>query len=234
MTARNLALGALFLVALAMGACSSPTAPEDTGLPTDVAPYHYSVVPGLRFYEVMDVPPVEIKDTMVDTLVDSLGDTMFDTSIFVVDTLVDTLFDSTWRRSDSAGVFWTYAVREFRRYADSAGTLVPVVRWGAKNRQEGHVSESLFVDPSLHHLLLEAPLAPGRTWTVDAAGTMIARIVGEETLSLPVGPVRCWYVLRGAIGDEWWAPGLGRVQYEEVIPGGTRIRARLIAVGSLQ
>jgi len=241
MTTRRLALGSLFLVALVMGACSSPTAPEDTGLPTDVAPYHYSVVPGLRFYEVTYVPPIEYKDTLVDTLVDTLGDTTFDTSMVVTDRLMDTLFDSTYRRSVSGGVFWTRAFREFRRYArDSLGDLIPdtlgepvlVSQWAAHFRQEGRVSESLFVDPSLQYLLLEAPLAPGKTWTVDAGGAILAKIAGEETLPLPIGPVRCWHVLR-TIGDEWWAPGLGRVQYEEVVPGGARIRARLFAIGPL-
>ena len=68
---------------------------------------------------------------------------------------------------------------------------------------------------------------------VDDMATIFATILAEETLPLQIGPTRTWHVFKGAVGEEWWAPGLGRVQYEEVNSGGDQIRGVLIAVDDI-
>jgi hypothetical protein len=103
----------------------------------------------------------------------------------------------------------------------------------ATARREGYIADSLLLDPSLRYRILVAPLAPGKTWQVNADTSMPinAQLTGEETLALPLGTIRTWHVDYFAFGETWWAPDLGRVQYEEIDRDGHLVRGTLIAVG---
>jgi hypothetical protein len=190
------------------GGCSSPTEP-DNALPTNIPPYQYSTVLGKRFYEIRRVPDIGSADTLVDSLVSV--------------------------STDPDGVYWARAYRAYRHFAiDSTGEIIPVgLDSAAVTRREGYIADSLLLDPSLRYRILVAPLAPGKTWQVNADTTMPinAQITGEETLSLNGGSTRTWHVDYFAFGEIWWAPGLGRVQYEEIDGNGHRIRGTLIALG---
>jgi hypothetical protein len=201
---------ALSLYGSLAGGCSSPTEP-DNALPTNIPPYQYTTVLGKRFYEIRRVPDVGSADTLFDSLVSV--------------------------STDPDGVYWARAYRAFRHFAiDSTGELVPVgPDSAATTRREGYIADSLLLDPSLRYRILVAPITPGRTWQVNADTTMPinAEITGEQTLSLNGGAIRTWHVDYFAFGEVWWAPGLGRVQYEEIDGSSHRIRGTLIAVGKL-
>jgi hypothetical protein len=195
--------------------CSSPTEPDNT-FPTDVASYHYTTVLGKRFYEIAMVPDSCYFDSI-------RGDTV----------CADTLLDSLVRVYDSAGIFWAESFRGVFAYVVKPNGDTVRVYESATRRREGRIADSLLLNPSQPERLLVAPLVAGRSWFVDQAGAITARIVGEETLPLRIGMTRTWKVERGAVGAEWYAPGLGRVQYEEINRSGKRIHAQLIALGSI-
>jgi hypothetical protein len=182
-------------------------------LPTDVASFHYTTVLGKRFYEIAPVPDSCYYDTL-------LADTIC---------VRDTLVDSVWGVTTIGATFWARSYRAFRLFGAS-GTTTDT---GATSRSVGRLADTLLFGESLQAHLLEAPLAPNRTWDVYNDGTVIARLTAEETLPLKIGMIRTWRVERGAVGTEWYAPGLGRVQYEEINRSGKRINAQLIALGSL-
>jgi hypothetical protein len=198
---------AAFCGVVALG-CSSPTEP-DSGLPTNIPPYQYTTVLGKRFYEIRRVPDIGQADTLVDSLVSV--------------------------STDPDGVYWAHSHRAFRHFAvDATGGVVPIgLDSSATTRREGYIADSLLLDPSLRYRILVAPLGPGKTWPVNSDTTMpiTAQVTGEETLPLNVGSIRSWHVDYFAYGEAWWAPGLGRVQYEEIDRNGKRIRGTLIAVG---
>jgi hypothetical protein len=200
----------LLIVALLAVGCSKTTEPTDNSLPADVRSYQYTAVQQERYYELTPVPDT-CNGCDKDTLIDSLDRLLTD-----------------------QGVSWSVSYRAIRHFVrDTSGNLVPAGDDNAKTRREGTLADTLLVDPSLRHKLLVAPVQAGTSWFVDDGNAISALIVGEETLPLQIGTTRTWHVLRGAVGDEWWAPGLGRVQYEEVEVGGSRIRGVLIAVGSI-
>lgn len=192
---------------LVVAACSQPAEPVDDSLPAQVSAYHYKSTRDKRYFELSPLP-------------DTCGGCM------------DTLVDSVWRVFTENGIFWSQSYRFIRHFDTVGGVLVPVGDENRSSRREGILGDSLVLDPSLLYKLLITPVQAGRTWYVDDSSTILATIAAEETLLLGIGKTRTWHVVRGAVGDEWWAPGLGRVQYEEISSGQRRM-GRLIAVGTI-
>lgn len=197
------------LVALTLFAtsCTSPTEP-DNSLPTNVSAYQYINTAANRYFAITPVP-------------DTCGG------------CADTLVDSVLRIYTDAGIYWSHSYRFVRHwvYDSTSGNWIHVGDDPKISRREGILADSLLLDPSLQLKLLVAPVQAGTHWFVDDSATLEAVIVAEETLTLGIGAQRTWHVTRGAMGDEWWAPGLGRVQYEELVAGGGRRQGRLIGVG---
>jgi hypothetical protein len=195
-------------LALLAAACSSPEEPVDDSLPAEVSAYQYLRTTENRYFELRPVP-------------DTCGG------------CADTLVDSVWRVYTEDSVYWAQSYRAIRhfRFDSASSTWLVLGDENASGRREGVLADSLLLDPSLRFKLLVAPVQAGTQWFVDDSGAIQAQIVGEETLPLGVGNTRSWHVLRGAVGDEWWAPALGRVQYEEVLAGGARRSGRLIGLG---
>lgn len=194
----------LFLVIAGPG-CSSPTEPEP-GLATDVASFHYTSLFSLRYYKV-----IGLSDTTVcDTVVDSVRNIMTATD----------------------GTVWIESYRATRHFAgtDTLGQPIPTFDENSKLRQVGRLADTLFLDRNSRNKVLVAPLAPAAEWKVDNGGAITAVVVAEELLSLNTGPVQSWHVFHGATADEWYAEGLGRVQYEEFDGFLGRVRGTLIAV----
>jgi hypothetical protein len=200
----------LCLLALLALSCSSPSEPVDSSLPADVASYLYTNAVNKRYFEVSPSP-------------DTCGGCK------------DTLVDSVWRVFTEDSVYWSQSYRAIRhfRYDSVAGVWIALGDEHASSRREGLLRDSLVLDPSLRYKLLIAPVRTGTTWHVDDSNAILATIIAEEILPLEIDSTRTWHVQRGAVGDEWWAPGLGRVQYEELEAGGGRKLGRLIAVGTL-
>ena len=215
MISRTLGLS-LLVCLVTLSACSKTSTEPEQALPEDVVPYHYATVLGVRYYTVESVPP--------DTC-------WFDTTSQTTICRADTLIDSVWRvYTDLDGIFWSQSYRAYRHFfRNGSGQIIGTSDSAASSRREGRRgSDTLFYDPSLLQRLLVAPIAPGRTWTVDDSGAVSARVLGEETLPLQIGSTRTWHVDKGAVSQEWYAPGLGRVVYEQVEAGGRRIRAELL------
>lgn len=196
------------LIPLLLSACSSPSEPVDDSLPSNASAYQYLGHAGNRYFQRVPVP-------------DTCGG------------CADTLIDSVWRVYVEDGVTWAQSYRAVRHWVfDTASSQwIHLGDEGPINRREGLLSDSLMLDPSLRYKLLVAPVVLGRQWNVDDSGTITAQIVAEETLTLGAGAFRTWHVMRGAMGDEWWAPGLGRIQYEELVAGGGRRKGSLIGTG---
>jgi len=189
---------------LAISGCSSPTEP-DPGLATDVASFHYTSISSLRYYKVIGLPD----STVCDTVVDSVRNIMTDTD----------------------GTVWIESYRAIRHFAgtDTLGQPIPTGSdENAKLRQVGRLADTLFLDRSSRSKLLVAPLGPAATWSVASGITAV--VIGEKLLSLKMGLTPSWHVFHGAVADEWWAEGLGRVQYEEFDGVLGRVRGTLIAV----
>lgn len=205
---RRLAVRSVALLALVLVSCSSPNEPDDDSLPANVSAYQYLGTSANRYYQITPVP-------------DTCGG------------CADTLVDSVWRVYTDVDVYWAQSYRAIRHWVfDSASSQwIHVGDGSATSRREGLLADSLLLDPSLRFKLLVAPVQAGRQWFVDDSGTIQAMIVAEETITLGTGAQRTWHVTRGAMGDEWWAPGLGRVQYEELVVGGGRRMGRLIGLG---
>jgi hypothetical protein len=180
----------------------------DDSLPSNVSAYQYLGSSGNRYFQITPVP-------------DTCGG------------CADTLVDSVWRVYIDTGVKWAQSYRALRHWVfdTASSTWIWAGDESSISRREGLLSDSLMLDPSLRFKLLVAPVTLGKQWSVDDSGTITAQIVAEETLTLGAAAVRTWHVTRGAMGDEWWAPGLGRVQYEELVAGGGRRRGRLIGTG---
>jgi hypothetical protein len=193
---------------LAVTACSQPNEPVDDSLPAQVAAYQYAQMLENRYFELSPLP-----DTCACR---------------------DTLVDSVWRVFIENGIYWAQSYRAIRHwfYDSLSGSYTHIGDENAGSRREGVSADSLILDPSLHLKLLVAPVQLGASWFVDDSAAISATIVALETLPLPVGNTRTWHVQRGAVGDEWWAPDLGRVQYDERQAGGVGRRGRLLAVGS--
>lgn len=201
-------MGGALCALLCISACSSPSEPVDNSLPANVSAYQYTNTSVNRFFEITPVP-------------DTCGG------------CADTLVDSVRRVFTEDGVYWSQSYRALRHWAfDSAsGQWIHLFDENASSRREGILADSLLLDPSFRFKLLVAPVQAGRQWYVDDSATLLAEIVAEETITLGTGATRTWHVVRGAMGDEWWAPGLGRVQYEELVAGGGRRRGRLLGTG---
>jgi len=207
---RTRAVRSVWAVALYLSvqACSSPSEPVDDSLPSNVSAYQYLGASGNRYFLITPVP-------------DTCGG------------CADTLVDSVRRVYIEDGVTWVQSFRAVRHWIfdTTSGQWIHAGDESGVNRREGLFFDSLMLDPSLRFKLLVAPVTAGRQWNVDDSGTITAEIVAEETLALGADTVRTWHVVRGAMGDEWWAPGLGRVQYEELVAGGGRRRGSLIGTG---
>jgi hypothetical protein len=229
MTRALTAFGMLGLLAWAASGCSSSTGPTGPAF----SDYHYSVVGSKRYYQEMRLIDTFVIDTIIDDTL-PVPDTLVDTFL-VVDTLVDTLLDSLWRvYTDADGVFWAQSVVSFASSAlHSRQEALGASPELAVTRRVGLLADTIFLDPSIRQKVLEGPLEAGHTWLVESDGSITARLVGEETVDLGIGPTAAWHVNMGAVADEWWAPGLGRVQYEEFDADFVRVRGVLIAVGSL-
>lgn len=195
-------------LALLAASCSNPSEPVP-GLP--VSDFFYTQPAEKRYFELTPLP-------------DTCGG------------CADTLVDSIWRQYTEDGVFWSQSYRAIRhfRFDSASGQWLPVGDENASGRREGLMADSLLLDPSLRYKLLVAPVLVGATWFVDDSATLRATIVAEEQVLLGIGNTRTWHISRGAAGDEWWALGLGRVQYEEISGAGQRRRGRLIGVGTIQ
>jgi hypothetical protein len=203
-------VGSLLLVA---GGCSNSTGPSGPVL----TGYHYVVAGSLRYYE---------ETRQIDTVI---GTT--DTVI----TRVEIVVDSLWRiYVDSTGVLWSQSIVKStslpplarERHSDPASPQ-------ATTRRVGLLADTIFVDENLRDHVLEGPLDTGRTWLVRSDGTISAYLVGRESLELGIGPTEAWHVNMGAVADEWWALGLGRVQYDEFDSDGIRVHGVLIAVDTI-
>lgn len=196
-------------LAMALAACSNSEEPVDDSLPAYVSAYHYTNASENRYFEITPVP-------------DTCGG------------CADTLVDSVWRVYSQDGIYWVQSHRAIRHfYFDSAsGQWLVLGDEAATGRREGRVADTLVLDPSLLYKLLVAPVQAGTTWFVDDSATITATVVAEETLLLGTGNTRTWHVQRATLGDEWWAPGLGRVQYEEFLTGGRIRRGRLLGTGA--
>jgi hypothetical protein len=208
----------IMFVALAVG-CSSSTGPEPIPFPTNAAAFHYTGPPINRFYEVSLLDPPDSGRT------------------------ADTLIDSTWQLYNEDGILWARSYRAFRRYdRDSAGNLIRLYDSAASILRIGLRNDTLFFGPSPLQPILVGPIGTGNSWCVSAdtvsvdsiVCTIQAFIVGEEELPLQIGLTRTWHVTRGAVGQDWFAPGLGRAQYQEINGNGDPILAKLIAVGNLE
>lgn len=195
-------------LAAALTGCSNSEGPEDNSLPDYVSAYHYTNTIENRYFEITPVP-------------DTCGG------------CADTLVDSIWRVYSQDGIYWSQSYRAVRhfRFDSASGQWLVLGDENATGRREGRQADTLVLDPSLLYKLLVAPVQAGTTWFVDDSATIPATIVAEQTILLGTGNTRTWHVQRGAMGDEWWAPGLGRVQYEELAAGGQRRRGRLVGVG---
>lgn len=194
---------------LGLGACSSPSEPKVDSLPANVSAYQYLGTTANRYYEITPVP-------------DTCGG------------CADTLVDSVWRVYTDNGIYWAQSYRAVRHFLfdTASGDWIVLGDENASHRREGVLADSLLLDPSLLYKLLVAPVVAGAQWFVDDSATIQATVLGEETVALGIGATRTWHITRGAMGDEWWAPGLGRVQYEEVAGFGTRRQGRLIGAGA--
>jgi hypothetical protein len=214
---------ALVCLGWAAFGCESSTGPVGPGF----ADYHFRTAGARRYYEEIRLRDTFVIDTTIhDTL--PVPDTTIDTTP-TVDTLRDTLVDSLWRiYTDAAGVEWAQSVVKPSSVPPllAAGAALPV----AVTRKVGLQADTIFVDENLRDHVLEGPLVADRTWLVRSDGTISARLLGEETLDLWIGPTAAWHVTMGAVADEWWALGLGRVRYEEFDADGIRVRGVLIAL----
>ena len=195
-------------LAVALLGCSNPEEPVDNSLPDYVSAYHYTNTIENRYFEITPVP-------------DTCGG------------CADTLVDSIWRVYSQDGIYWSQSYRAVRhfRFDTASGQWLVLGDENASGRREGRIADTLVLDPSLLYKLLVAPVRAGTTWFVDDSATIAATIVAEETILLGIGNTRTWHVQR-TLGDEWWAPGLGRVQYEEIAAGAQRRRGRLLGVGA--
>lgn len=195
----------VLVVMVAGSGCSSPTEPEP-GLATDVASFQYTEISSLRYYKVTGLSDTSVCDTVVDS--------------------VRTIM------TDPDGSVWIESYRAIRHFfgTDTLGQPIPAFDENSKLRQIGRLADTLFLDRNSRSKLLVAPLAPSATWKVDNRGAITAVVIGEETLTLNSGIVQSWRVFQGAVADEWYAPGLGRVQYEETDGTLGRVRGILIAV----
>jgi hypothetical protein len=188
--------------------CSNSTGPTSFAL----GPYHYAAVGSNRYYEEVRV---------IDT-----GAT--------VDTVVDTLVDSLWRvYTDADGVLWAQSILKAASVVAAQGGRQDLAASAAAvTRRVGWLADTIFVDPTLRDKVLEGPLVANRTWFVRTDGTISARLIGQETVDLGIGPTLAWHVNMGAVADEWWAIGLGRVRYEEFDSDGLRVQGTLLGIGS--
>lgn len=205
------------LVLLAAVSCS--TNPQEP-LPGDVASYRYTTLHGKRFYLETAIPDTGVADTVVDSVYRYSTD-----SVFWTDTLGQVI--------DSAEIFWIHSYRAIRRFVDSSGVLIKLRDTLPVYRQIGLVDGRLYDDPSLTDAILVQPLTPGATWLPRGDSSVIATVTGEERLFLRTGTVRTYHVQIGALSDNWWAPDLGRVQYEEIGRSGGRVHGVLIGLGAL-
>lgn len=146
-----------------------------------------------------------------------------------------TVMDSLWRvYTDADGVLWAQSILKILPPAARVAADGPSAsEETAITRRIGLLGDTLFLDPTLMDRVLVSPLQADQRWAVRTDSTILARIVGEEELSLGIGLARAWHVSMGAIADEWWAEGLGRVQYEEFDSDGQRVRGVLIAVDTI-
>jgi hypothetical protein len=189
-----------------LGGCTSPTETVADPFTTDIALFHYTDVLTRRYYVESPVPDTGVRDTVVDSL----------KRIFV----------------GTDGVFWAESYRATRHFAgvDTLGQPIPSFDENATTRLVGQFADTLFLDPSTRNRLLVAPMAVSRSWLVDQGGAITAVILAAEVLPLSVGNLRSWHVSQGAVADEWYAPDLGRIQYEENDGVGGRVLGTLIAV----
>ena len=222
------AAGLLGILAWAAFGCSNSAGPTGPAF----SDYHYSVVGSKRYYEEIRLIDTFVIDTIIDDTLPE-PDTLVDT-FPVVDTLVDTLLDSLWRvYTDADGVLWAQSLVSSASLAlHSRHEALEASPKLAVTRRLGLLADTIFVDPTMRRKVLEGPLAAGHTWLVQSDGSITARLIGEETVDLGIGPTAAWHVNMGAVADEWWAPGLGRVRYEEFDADFIRVRGVLIAVGS--
>lgn len=196
----------LALLIWAIVGCSTSTEPE-APLPGDVASYQYTKPYGKRFYEVTPV---------------------------IATGSADTLFDSMWRTyTDPEGVFWAQSYRAIRRFKDSSGVPIKDYDTLVVNYRVGVRNDTLYTDQSMIDAVLVGPLTPGASWLLRGDSSVIVRVAGEEQLNLSIGPTATYHVILGGLGEDWWAPVFGRVQFEEINSSGVRVRAVLIALDHL-
>ena len=225
----SLAAGLLGLLVWGASGCSTSTEPTGPAF----SDYHYSAVGSNRYYEEVRLIDTFVIDTTIDDTL-PLPDTLIDT-FPVVDTLVDTLVDSLWRvYTDAGGILWAQSVLKTASTLAARSPLSALATSeAAVTRRVGLLADTIFVDVTLLDKVLEGPLLANHAWLVRSDGTISARLIGEETVDLGIGPTAAWHVNMGAVADEWWALGLGRVRYEDFDLDGIRVTGTLIAVDSL-
>lgn len=205
-------LAVVVCVAALTGCGTEPQEP----LPGDAGAYQFTNLHGKRFYEVSPLPPTGVLDTVVDSVYRRSVDTIKWTS-------GGGIVDST------TVIHWAESYRAFRYYLDSAGTIVARDS-GASFRRVGVMNGRVYDDPSLQDVILSSPLTPGAQWFVRIDSSIVGQVAGEEALQLKIGRTRSYHVLLGGLGDDWWAPELGRIQYEEIGKSGLWERGTLIGL----
>ena len=107
-----------------------------------------------------------------------------------------------------------------------------VIDTAAVFRRIGVVNGRMYDDPSITEAVLMQPLIPGASWLPRGDSSLVANIAGEEQLNLRTGPVKTYHIIMGGFSESWWAPDLGRVQYEEIDRNSQRVQGVLIGLGA--